>query len=85
MTKTNFSNTQINSILNQSDNGAKISDICKEHGINRTLFYKWRNESRPKKPEIKSKLGELEAENILLKKIYLEERIKFEKFKESLN
>ncbi|KTC94003.1 transposase ORF-A, IS-type [Legionella erythra] len=38
-----FSNSQILSILKQSEAGQSVPDICREHGISSATFYnKWR-------------------------------------------
>ena len=29
------------SILKQNESGAKVTDLCREHGVNSATFYKW--------------------------------------------
>ena len=83
MKTSRFSDTQIIAILKQAEAGAPVPELCREHGISTTTFYKWR-----------SKFGdgclphgstqELEDENRRLKKMYAEERLKAEIITEAM-
>jgi putative transposase len=42
MKKNKFSPTQISNILKEFDNGKKVEEITREHGVSRAAFYKWR-------------------------------------------
>ena len=42
MKKSKFSPSQIASILKEFDNGKKVEEITREHGVSRAAFYKWR-------------------------------------------
>ena len=53
MKKTFFTETQIVSILKQSDAGVPVKDICWQAGISVPTYYKW-----------KSKYGGLEASEV---------------------
>jgi len=37
-----FIDSQITAILKQNEAGSTVSDLCREHGISSTSFYKWR-------------------------------------------
>jgi putative transposase len=84
MINKNFSQQYIQQIFNEREAGKKVKDICQEHKISTTLFYKWRKERETTEPKISVRLSELERENALLKKLYLAEKIKLEYLKESL-
>ena len=42
MKHSNYSDRQIMDILNQATAGAAIPDLCRQHGMSRATFYKWR-------------------------------------------
>jgi putative transposase len=45
MKKSRFSDNQIIqiiAILNQSEAGSPVPELCREHGISSATFYKWR-------------------------------------------
>lgn len=84
MKRSKFSDTQIISILKQSEVGLAVPDICREHGISSATFYKWRSKYGGLDVSMMSRLKELEAENSRLKKMYAEERLNAEILKEAL-
>jgi putative transposase len=43
MKKSKFSEQKIVSILKQGEDGVKVPDLCREHGISTATFYKWRS------------------------------------------
>ncbi len=43
MKKSRFSEKQIVAILNKAQQGVKIVDLCREHGISDATFYNWRS------------------------------------------
>ncbi len=42
MKKSNYSDSQILSILKQAEAGQAVSELCREHGMSSATFYKWR-------------------------------------------
>jgi len=42
MKKTRFTEAQIMGILRQMENGAPVSELCREHGMSSATVYKWR-------------------------------------------
>lgn len=42
MKRSKFSPNQIATILQEFDAGKKAEDLCREHGISKAAFYKWR-------------------------------------------
>jgi putative transposase len=43
MKKAHFSDSQILAILKQAENSVPIPELCREHGISNSSFYKWRS------------------------------------------
>ena len=43
MKKTNHTEPQILTILNEQEQGKKVADICREHGISQPTFYQWKS------------------------------------------
>ena len=42
MKKAHFTDSQILAILKQAENGVPIPELCREHGMGNSTFYKWR-------------------------------------------
>jgi len=70
MKQNRFTESQIVSILKQQDAGAKVMDICREHGISDATFYNWKAKYGGMAPSQLKKLKELEEENARLKRMY---------------
>lgn len=84
MKRSKFSDSQIIQILKQAESGTPVSVICREHGISSATFYKWRSKYGGMDVSMMSRVKELEEENRRLKKIYAEERLKYEIVQEAL-
>lgn len=84
MKTSRHSDSQIMAILKQAEAGVSIPDLCREHGIGNSTFYKWRAKYGGMDASMMSRLKELEDENRRLKKMYAEERLKSELRKEAL-
>lgn len=84
MTRSKYSDSQIMAILKQATSGVPVANVLREHNISSATFYKWRSRYGGMDLPMISKLKELEAENIRLKKMYAEERLKADILKEVL-
>ena len=84
MKKSRFSDSQIIAILNQSEAGTSVPELCREHEISSATFYKWRARYGGMDASLMARLKELEDENRRLKKMYAEEKLKAEIVKEAL-
>jgi putative transposase len=70
--------------LKRVDAGLAVPELCRELGISSATFYKWRAKYGGMDVSMIARLKELEAENIRLKKMYAEERLKAEILQESI-
>lgn len=70
MKKSKFSPSQITSILKEFDNGKKVEEISREHGVSRATFYKWRERYGGMSATELKRIKELEEENAKLKRMY---------------
>lgn len=84
MRKSRYSDSQILGILKQAEEGVKVPDLCREHGMSAAMFYKWRAKYGGMDASLMARLKELEAENKRLKKMYAEERLQAEIVKEAM-
>ncbi|WP_156092915.1 IS3 family transposase [Laribacter hongkongensis] len=84
MKTSRFSDSQIIAVLKQAEGGKPVPELCREHGISSATFYKWRAKFGGMDASLMARLKELEAENVRLKKMHAEERLKAEIVKEAL-
>lgn len=84
MKKTTFTDAQIISILKQAEQGVPIAQLCREHGMGNSTFYKWRAKYGGMDASLIAKMKALEEENRRLKKMYAEERLKAEVIQEAM-
>jgi len=84
MKKSKYTDSQILSILKQNELGTSVPDLCREHGISTSAFYKWRSKYGGMDASLMKRMKELEDENRRLKKMYAEERLKCEIAKEAI-
>ena len=76
MKQSRYSDSQILAILKQNEGGAKVADLCREHGMSEATFYKWRSKFGGMDASLMKRMKELEDENKRLKKMYAEEKLK---------
>jgi putative transposase len=84
MKKVQFSDSQIMAILKQAETGIPVPELCREHGMANSTFYKWRAKYGGMDASLLTRMKELEAENRQLKKMYAEERLKAEIIQEAM-
>ena len=60
---------QIIGVLKESEAGAKTAELCRQHGISETTFYKWKDKYGGLTISEMRRLRELEQENRRLKQI----------------
>lgn len=84
MKKTTFTDTQIISILKQAEQGVPVAQLCREHGMGNSTFYKWRAKYGGMDALLMTRMKALEEENRQLKKMVAEERLKAEVTQEAM-
>lgn len=72
MRKSRYSEAQIIRILKEAETGAAVDDLCRQHGMSRSAFYKWKSKYGGLEVNQLKRLKELEEENRRLKKMYAE-------------
>lgn len=82
MKKSEFSEAQIIKVLQQQDQGKKVSEICREFGISEPTFYKWKSKYGGMSLSELQRIKELEAENSRLKKIVADQQLSIDVLKE---
>lgn len=70
MKKSRFTETQIVGILKEYEGGKTAEVICREKGISKQTFYKWKNKYSGLDINELKRMRELEEENLRLKKMY---------------
>ena len=75
MKKTKFTESQIIGILKEQEQGKKVADICREHGISQPTFYQWKSRYSGLDVQQLKKMKEMEAELAQYKKIVAEQTL----------
>jgi putative transposase len=75
MKTSRYSDSLVMVILKQNETGISVSDLCREHGMSSASFYKWRAKYGGMDASLMKRMKELEDENRLLKKMYMEEKL----------
>ncbi|WP_088930276.1 IS3 family transposase [Rhizobium leguminosarum] len=73
MKKQRFTEEQIIAVLKEQEAGAKVSDLCRKHGISEATFYNWKAKYGGMEVSEAKRLKALEDENARLKKLLAEQ------------
>lgn len=84
MTNKRFADDQIKKILQQSEEGIPVSELCLKHGMCKSSFYKWRIKYTGIDFPLTERLEVLEEENRRLKRMYADASLKIEALQETL-
>jgi putative transposase len=84
MKRSKFSDSQIIDAVKRVESGIGVPDICCELGVSSATINKWRAKFGGMDVSMMSRMKELEEENRLLKKMYLEEKLEAEMVSEAL-
>ena len=80
-----FSQEQIITLLHQAEEGEKtIRDLCRDHNITETTFYRWRKAYGGMTVAEAQRLKELEKENGRLKRLLAERDLAIDALQEYL-
>lgn len=69
MKRIKFSEAKILEVLQEQEQGNKVADICRKHGISEPTFYNWKSKYSGMTLSELKRLKELEAENARLRKL----------------
>jgi putative transposase len=72
MKRTKFTESQIIGILKEQEQGKKMVDICREHGISQPTFYQWKSKYSGMDVNQLKRVKELETEVAQYKKLVAE-------------
>ena len=70
MRRNRFTETQIVGMLKEYEGGKDVQLICRDAGISKATFYKWRSRYSGMEVNELQRMRELEQENLRLKKMY---------------
>jgi len=75
MKKSRFNEEQIISILKEQDQGIKVADICRKHGISEPTFHNWKKKYDGLGLDELRRLKDLEQENSRLKRLVADQAL----------
>ena len=70
MKRSRFSDERIIGVLREHDAGAKVSELCRKHGMSSATFYAWKAKYGGMDVSDAKRLKALEDENAKLKRLY---------------
>jgi putative transposase len=70
MKKSKFSEAQIINILKLVETGRLVKDVCREHGVGESTYFKWKSKYGGLELSEVKRLKGLEDENRKLKRMY---------------
>lgn len=75
MKKSRFTEEQIIAVLQEQEQGMKVSDICRKHGISDQTFHNWKKKFGGLTLSELRRLRELEQENSRLKRLVADQAL----------
>jgi putative transposase len=85
MARKRFTEEQIIGVLKQADSGVKTADLCRQHSITETTFYRWKAKFGGMDISEARRLKTLEAENSKLKHMLADSMLDNKALKELLS
>jgi putative transposase len=85
MKKSKFTEEQIIKILKEQEEGKKVDEICRVHGISNGTFYSWKTKYSGMDTQELQRLRQLESENARLKKIVANQSLEIDMIKDVLS
>jgi putative transposase len=84
MKRARFSEEQIIGVLKEAEAGAKVTELCRRHGISDATFYTWRSKYGGLEVSEMHWLRQLEEENRRLKAIVADQALDLRALKDVL-
>jgi putative transposase len=84
MKRARFSEEQIISVLKEAEAGAKVTELCRQHGISDATFYTWRSKYGGLDVSEMRRLRQLEEENWRPKSIMADQALDIRALKDVL-
>ena len=84
MKRARFREEQIIGILREAEGGAKVTELCRRHGISDATFYTWRSKYGGLEISEVRRLKQLEEENRRLKGIVADQALDIRALKDVL-
>lgn len=84
MKRSTFTESQIVKAIKEHEGGREALDICRELGVSKAAFYKWRQRYGGLEVSELKKMKELEDENSRLKKMFAELSLVHEALKDAM-
>ena len=85
MKRSRFNEEQIIGVLKEAEAGAKVSELCRRHGISDATFYTWRSKYGGLEISEMRRLRQLEEENRRLKSIVADQALDIRALKDMLS
>lgn len=85
MRRSRFNEQQIITILKEAESGAKVSDVCRQHGMSPATFFKWRSRYGGLEVSELRRVKQLEEENRQLKRMYADLSLEHHALKDVLS
>ena len=70
MKRSKFTETQIVSILKETDSGMQVKEVCRTHGISEATYYSWKSKYGGMEASDLKRMKELERELSQMKRMY---------------
>jgi len=84
MRKSRFTEAQIIGVLQEHEAGAKITELCRRHGITETTFHRWKRKYGGLQLSEAKRLKALEEENRQLKRLVADQALNLQVVKDLL-
>ena len=84
MRKSRFTEAQIIGVLQEHEAGAKITELCRRHGITETTFHRWKRKFGGLQLSEAKRLKALEEENRQLKRLVADQALNLQVVKDLL-
>ena len=84
MKRSRFNEEQIIGVLKEAEAGAKVSELCRRHGISEATFYSWRSKYGGLEISEMRRLRQLEEANRRLKSIVADQALDLRALKDVL-